>query len=496
MEEELLITLSVSYWLKKDLPVLEVGKLGLSTDTSELYVGTTSGNLKIQDVPEFTAPEPVEVPVPNVTGLIVNDNYYGNQISLIWNSLGGSYLYDVEVDGILYESTGNVFITIYNLTENKPYLITVKTRDVDRVSEGSNISVTTVMSPPVEEPEQPIEEPVENVKNLSVVDNQLGTQISLEWSKVISSEPISYDIEVDEVLYKSTTDNYVKIFDLVKDTTYLITVKTKAGERVSEGTIISVKTVSPFEEEPPMVDPPVEEPVSSVIIKDSFNRPDQVGLGIADSGQAWRQYDTMTPAGTYEIVGNKAVMTNAGAHHSRTYSYIDAEVSDVSVKTTFSPAERASIMVRGKKQENPVEFIRVRGENSGYYELTHYIGGSANSDPSITTVLGTSTIRKNDGDEIEIKAVGENIKVYINGVLDIEANTRALINETLVGFNGGGGDLVYFDSFEVNSIGSNDTPPEEEEPVEPPVENPDGAPVDKKIVGNNEPVYVWVGGVE
>lgn len=197
----------------------------------------------------------------------------------------------------------------------------------------------------------------------------------------------------------------------------------------------------------------------AIIISDSFERPDAPTLGVADTGQTWQIHNTSGTA-TYNISANRAGMSQQGTHGSRNFAYIDAGVSDFEYEIRFSTIERGGMVFRGKNQSNPVEFIRLRGVGT-YYELAHYRGATANNSvPAMTNVYGTISTAPANGDVVKVIANGANIKVFLNGTLQLDVEVPVLLNETLVGINGGfnGQNLNYFDEVLVSTLASAEAP--------------------------------------
>ena len=120
--------------LKAQLPILNEAEFGFCTDTKELYVGSSEGNILINGNTQSIA---------NVTGLAVSGSPSSTAISLFWGAVIEATSYDIYVNGVYDSNTTGSSTTISNLTPLTEYTITVRAKNATMVATGVSISATT-----------------------------------------------------------------------------------------------------------------------------------------------------------------------------------------------------------------------------------------------------------------------------------------------------------------------------------------------------------------
>ena len=194
--------------------------------------------------------------------------------------------------------------------------------------------------------------------------------------------------------------------------------------------------------------------IEKIMVSDDFNRIDsEFEIGKTTQGFIWNNIG-------YELgILNGEVYNNNGKNG---IAVLDVKESDINISVNYSVASSDQwIVFRVKDIYN---FLRV-GKVGGNIYIQRVQNGLA------TTILSESKLLNNN-DELKVSTSGENIKIYVNGVLIGQVNETAYIEETKVGLQTCSLD-ARFDNFKVTKViseGSESTP----DPEEP--ENPTPGP--------------------
>jgi len=125
--------------LKANLPVLEEGEPAFCTDTKELYIGSSEGNILIGKL-ESGGGTPV--PASNVTNL-ASSNVTTTGVTLTWVAPSGAVSYDIERNGTFLTNVSGTTYTASGLTSLTTYTFTVKAKYASSTASGVSIQVTT-----------------------------------------------------------------------------------------------------------------------------------------------------------------------------------------------------------------------------------------------------------------------------------------------------------------------------------------------------------------
>lgn len=182
---------------------------------------------------------------------------------------------------------------------------------------------------------------------------------------------------------------------------------------------------------------------TDIIAYDSFNRADNnTTIGIADSGQTWSNIE-----GGMGILSNKAVVTWKSPGQN-SCAVLDSKNYNIDVSCDCTYTDYFGVILRCKDAYN---FVVVR-MNPASVVLARMVS-------SATTIISTYNHAPTVGKtyKLKIKAFGNVIKVYLDGVQIISTTCDFFLTETLVGFrywNTSTSIAVKYDNFVVNKINS------------------------------------------
>lgn len=158
-----------------------------------------------------------------------------------------------------------------------------------------------------------------------------------------------------------------------------------------------------------------------LIIRDTFSRPDSVlSAGSAETGQVWQAL-----LGTWGIsAGQLYIPTPYGSSGvDRLVTDLGRANIDLSVTFVVNTADMR-LLFRFQDVSNEILFY-----NTGTkYSLSKRVS-------STLTELGAYSTVAN-GDIIRVRAVGSNIRIWINSIERISVTETALMNQTKIGFSG------------------------------------------------------------
>lgn len=178
--------------------------------------------------------------------------------------------------------------------------------------------------------------------------------------------------------------------------------------------------------------------VKRAIVSDGFNRPDSTNaLGNTDTGNAWE-----IVSGDWGISGNAAYTSVASA--STSLAVVESGVSDGELSVTISAGitnARNRLIFRYTNVDN---FLYVVTTTTGYALSKRQAG-------SISTI-GNYDITLVNGDVLKVVMRGSSIKLYINGLLGIDATNTFNTTATMHGLGIYNSTLARFDNFKVEEL--------------------------------------------
>jgi hypothetical protein len=165
---------------------------------------------------------------------------------------------------------------------------------------------------------------------------------------------------------------------------------------------------------------------ASIVVMDTFNRADAVGLGNADTGQTWKYFNNVQ---NWNISNNAVVHTGMISADS---AFIDVtNQGNYRVSVTLKTADVFSGVVFKRNVDptkNEYYALRVGSATSTLQLIKNLTGG--------TTTLSTLTKTIVNGDKLSVEVVGTTYTVYVN---DVAVGLAATDSEATLSTNTGYG---------------------------------------------------------
>lgn len=407
-----------------------------STKTIKYFAKDAAGNISVVQTALFTINIDTTAPILTITA---GGTFTGTKTVTMSVNETADIFY--TLDGSNPTTSSNKYAT--PLTISATTTLKAFARDV-----AGNISAIQTIVYTLDETIPSDTTPPENVTGLSV-SNKTQTGLTLSWVASTSSDTASYDVLNGSTVIANVTGTTYNITGLVANTTYTFTVKAKdTSDNIASGTSITEKTLE-------AVDPNIP---GTILFSDTFDRADTAIVGTSDTGQVWRQYSNGNGTVTYGIRNNKMYMSggtnNQNAKFRRMAKVtIPSNNFSIEIKTNVLSGSVLGYMgigirVPGLDNDHLYLSRQYTGTSVAKYNLAKYPAGGS----IINIKSGTKAVGVDDLVKIEHYSNGD-IKVYINGVLDIESNDTAIAitNETIIGI-GFDNDQLEIDSIVVKRL--------------------------------------------
>lgn len=176
-------------------------------------------------------------------------------------------------------------------------------------------------------------------------------------------------------------------------------------------------------------------------IVDSFNRPDQVGLGETETGETWVESIT----GYWGINSNQVYRINTNSIYAGVV--VDIGTPDSVTEATVAVKSRDSGVVARWTDNNNHYLLRHSLTSPGEVGLLKKVGG-------VWTTLQNVTSPINNGDRIKLDCTGSTLVGFLNGVQVVSATDTTLTGTRcgLWSYGASGSREVRYDDFKVTLL--------------------------------------------
>lgn len=314
--------------LKESLPALATAELAFTTDTKELFIGTSAGNhhltfatnpvdggsvLVYDTLSDLQAayPDGSEQPVwivtekawyywdgeiidttPPIVTITPDGLFTGTKTVTISTNESATVYY--TLDGTTPTTSSTVYTTPLSISS------TTTLKAIARDTAGNQSQVSTMVYTLDTAPTDTT--PPNNVTNLTS-SNLTQTSVSLSWTPSSSSDVVSYDIFRGVTLIGNVTGNTFNVTGLVASTQYTFYVKAKDGSNnIASGTSVTITTSAPTDTTAPTV---TANPVGG-----TFTSTQSVTLSANETATIYYTTDGSTPT-TASSVYSSPISVNA-----------------------------------------------------------------------------------------------------------------------------------------------------------------------------------------